>query len=232
MEFIYKIYENVAINHSLRSFFIIAGLSIIFYRIPFFDKLLRTFHTIIHETGHALASILTSGKIHRIELHPDMSGLTITESNSKFKQFIISISGYPFASAFAYSSFLLIFNNKLNYLNIILIIIIMWQVLFNIRNFYGIIWSLTVAILLFFEFYKIPQLMWLTGIIISSITLFESMFMAGKIFIISIKNPQNAGDTSNLYKTTKIHSALWGFLFFAQAIFFVVITIKAFFEWI
>ena len=231
MEIFHDLFKSVVIDVSPRSFFILATISIILYRIPILDKVLRTFHTLLHESGHAFASFLTSGKIRRIELHPNMSGITATESNNKFKQFLVSISGYPFASAFAYFSFFLIFNNKLIILHLILLCVIVWQVIFNIRNFYGIIWALTVATLMVFELIKMSELLWASGVIISSIVLFESLFMSGTIMVLSFQNSQNAGDASNLYKITKIHSAFWGIFFFLQAVFFVYLTIKDFLVW-
>lgn len=232
MNFLDQLYNNVVLNSSPRSFFILAGISILLYRIPLIDKILRTFHTMLHESGHAFMALLTGGKNHRMELQPNMSGVTITESTNKIQQFFIALAGYPFASAFACAGFYLVLNNTTGIFHIVLLGITILQLLLNIRNTYGIIWSLAVISLLLLELLKMPELMWATGVIICSVILFESLIMAGYILYLSFTNHKNAGDAFNIQRLTHIHSGFWGLLFFAQAVFFVILSIKLVTGWI
>jgi hypothetical protein len=225
MNFLYNLYENVVLNPSPRSFFILSCAAIILYRIPFIDRLLKTFHTLIHESGHAFAALLTGGKNHRMELNTNMSGLTITESHNVFFRFIIAISGYPFASAFAYLGIILTAKNTSGTYLIILLCVLILQLILNIRNTYGIVWATGMIALMTLQLLKVPELMWATGVIISTVILFESLFKAGHILIISFTKRKMAGDAANLDKITGIHAAFWGMIFFTQALFFFVISI-------
>lgn len=220
MQFFINFYENVVISNSPRSLLIIAGISILIYRIPVIDKVLRTFHTLIHETGHSIAAFLTSGTTHRIELYHNLSGITVTESSSKLQQSIISLSGYFFASLFAYISFLMIESNLLKVYLIALSGIIFLQLLLNIRNFYGIIWSLSSLIILMYVIFFQIQLAFAFSVMISSIILFDSVLASGWILILSINKSSKSGDAYNLQKTTSIPAFFWGLVFFAQALFF------------
>ncbi len=232
MNFLQQIYNNVVLVPSPRSFFILAGIAVALYRIPLFDRILRTFHTLLHESGHAFTAFLTGGKNHRMELQPNMSGMTITESSNKIQQFFVAIAGYSFASAFAYFGFLLILNNTTGIFHFILIGITCLQLLLNIRNTYGVLWAVAVISLLLLEVIKMPELMWATGVIICSVILIESVIMAGHILYLSFVNHKNSGDAFNLQKLTRIHAGFWGLFFFAQAVFFVILTVKLLFTWL
>jgi hypothetical protein len=226
MEFLNEIYENVVLNQTPRSFFIFIIIAIATYRIPIIDKILRTFHTLLHESGHAFAAMLTGSKNHRMELNTNMSGLTITESKNKIRQFVISLSGYPFASAFSWLGFLLILNNTPGIFHILLLSIAGIQLIMNIRNTYGIIWSIAVIALLAAQLLKMPQLMWSTGVIICTVIHFESLIMSGYIFSISFTKPSMSGDAANLQKLTGIHAGFWGLFFLAQALFFSYLIVQ------
>jgi len=231
MDSIVEFIKNVVFHPSPRSFYLLSAAAIVLYRIPVVDRILRTFHTLLHESGHAFAALLTGGKNHRMELNPNMSGLTITESKSKFHQFIISISGYPFASAFAFGGIFLITHDITGVFMITLLVLTAFQLLMNIRNLYGIIWSLAVIALMFLLLLKMPQLMWATGVVVNSVVLFESFVMAGHILLLSFKKPKMAGDAANLHALTGIHALIWGVFFFAQAAFFVFISVSQIIIW-
>jgi hypothetical protein len=232
MNFLNELYQNVVLTSSPRSFFILAAAAVFLYRIPIIDKILRTFHTLLHESGHAFTALLTGGKNHRMELKPNMSGMTITESKNKVQQFFIAIAGYPFASAFAFFGFYLILNNITGIFHIVLLVIVAIQLLFNIRNTYGIIWSLAVISLLLLEMIKMPQLMWATGVVICSIILFESLIMAGHILMLSFIDHKKAGDAFNIQRLTGIHAGFWGLIFFGQAVIFTLLTVKLVIGWL
>lgn len=214
------------INHSPRSLLIIATLSVLLYRIPLIDKLIRSFHTLIHETGHSIVAFITSGKTHRIELHPNMSGFAITESSSKFQQFLISLGGYVFASSFAYFSFLMINAKMYKILILLLIGIVFFQLLLNVRNTFGIVWSIvSIVVLSACVFYQ-PQLAYAISVMISSVVLIDSVLTSAWIMILSLSKPKQAGDAFNLQKTTSVPAFFWGLFFFVQALFFTYLVYK------
>ena len=77
-----------------------ACLSIMLWQVPGFDFLLypiRLFVTFIHETGHAVAALITFGEVLSITVDPDTSGLTW--SRGGFRPLVIS-AGYLGSSFF------------------------------------------------------------------------------------------------------------------------------------
>ncbi len=230
MHKIVQLLENVLLVPSENSFLILSGIAVLIYRIPVIDKIIRSFHTLLHECGHSVMAILTGSKSYRIELKPDMSGATITENKNKFTQFFIAFSGYPFASAFACLSIFLIMNNLICFFHILLLTLVVFMLLTNIRNTYGIIWGLTVSALLVLQLVKLPQLMWATAVVISSVILIESLIMSYHVLILSFKSPKNAGDAANLKKLTRIHTGFWGLFFFLQAVTFAFLSVLIFFK--
>lgn len=229
---LYEFLENVVYEKTLRSLIFYASMAIVLYRIPLIDKVLRTIHTLLHETGHVVMTVMTSGKIHRVELHSNLSGVTITESSNKFRQFLISIAGYPFASASGWFAFWLIFNGYAHEYLFGLSGVIFLILMSSVRNMYGIIWSLLIIASFMLVIYNVPQFVWAVSVLAATITVIESAWMSGVICVIAFKSPQNAGDPSNLFKLTGIHSVFWGFIFFAQAAFFAYMSVLLAIEWI
>lgn len=216
----------MVLNNTPRSLIILSTLSILIYRIPLIDKLIRSFHTLIHETGHSLFAFITSGKTHRIELQPNMSGFAITESSNKFQQSIISLGGYFFASAFAYFAFLMIKKQMFEILIFVFIGVTFFQLLLNVRNTFGVVWSITAILILVGIVIYQAQLNYAVSVMISSIVLFDSFLTSAWIMFLSLTKPKQAGDAYNLQKTTSIPAFFWGLLFFSQAVFFFYLVLK------
>ena len=119
-------------------FYLIFVITLIITRIPILGKYFRVVDTIIHESGHALMAILTSGKVLSINLFADTSGSTVTKSTNKFGQALVSFAGYPISSLTALLMMYLI--NSSNHLLVIFILVtiaITGMILF-IRNGYGL----------------------------------------------------------------------------------------------
>jgi len=51
---------------------------------------------LIHESGHALFALLSSGEVYEVELFSDRSGTATTKTNGKFSRFLVALMGYPF----------------------------------------------------------------------------------------------------------------------------------------
>jgi hypothetical protein len=87
---------------------ICSGLSLALWFLPYVGFLtypFRIFVTLIHETGHALASWLTFGQVNRIEL--DWSGNGVTWTNGGVR-LLISSAGYLGATAYGAGLLLLL----------------------------------------------------------------------------------------------------------------------------
>ena len=97
------------------------------------------------------------------------------------------------------------------------------------RNAYGIFWLLLfTGILGLVFYYRIPNYMFATSVFFSGVVLFESIFSAAAICWISMNEPSNSGDATNLRDFTYIPAPIWGMLFLAQALYFAYLTVKLF----
>ncbi|HPT04353.1 MAG TPA: M50 family metallopeptidase, partial [Bacteroidales bacterium] len=82
-------------------FYVLLGISLLLTRTPVIGKYFRVVNTMIHESGHALMTLFTSGSILKVELFSSTEGDTVTKSSSRFCQMLIALAGYPFSSAAA-----------------------------------------------------------------------------------------------------------------------------------
>ncbi|MFH0866828.1 MAG: M50 family metallopeptidase [Bacteroidota bacterium] len=199
-------------------------------RIPYVGKYLRVVNTLIHESGHAVAALIASGEVYNVELFSDRSGTTVTKrANSKGGRFLVAFSGYPFGSAVAYGLFFLISIDKCNMVLYALACIAVLNLMFYVRNNYGIFWLITFTALIFIvniygnEMVQYAFSAWLCGIM-----LFEALYSSIELISICRKKPKNAGDASDLASITKIPSMFWAFVFFAQACMFIYLSAKLF----
>lgn len=91
-------------NQWLKACVFLIGAAVLTRLIPFSDWF-RMLDTMVHELGHAVVTLLASGQVLRIELHPDHSGVTYSVLASGWSQFAVSLAGYTSASLFAVAMF-------------------------------------------------------------------------------------------------------------------------------
>jgi len=191
---------------------ILAGAMLII-RIPLIGRYFRTVNTLLHESGNAIAAILTSGEVISIELSSDTSGTAFTKSGSKIKAMLVSFSGYPFAALMSGIFIALASHNQHKIIFFILISIALINLAFFVRNTYGIIWLITFSSLIIFTFWLGNRTVsYITALSVSLISLSESVFSTLTILYLGFKQPRKAGDATNLAKTTKVPAAIWGIL--------------------
>lgn len=189
-------------------------------RIPYAGKYFRLINTLIHESGHAVFSLLTNGSVEHIELFSDTSGLTVTKNKSKLSAFVVSLSGYFFASGCALLFFYLIKFDHYPVILYILLSLITINLILFVRNTYGIIWLLSLAAVIIGLMYikaELPVLIFI--FLVSSLSLSESVVSAFVLVKISLRSPKKAGDAANLAKTTHIPALIWSLIFLAFALF-------------
>ena len=178
-------------------------------------------------------ALFVSAKIHKIELFSNTSGAAITQSNNKFSQFLISISGYPLSSFSAFVFFYFIHQQNYYIILITLAALSLINLIFFVRNAYGIFWVISFLLILLSVLYFDDEFMkFAISVFFSSIILTESTISAFQILIISYRNPQESGDAFNLKKITFLPSIFWALLFVIQAVFFLYITVFSFFPYI
>ena len=204
-------------------------IALVFARIPKIGKYFRVIDTLFHESGHALAALFTSGTVMKIELFQDTSGATYTQTKNWFSDFIISISGYPFASGMSYLLFYLIHTEKYNWVFILLVIFVLLNLALWVRNMYGIIWLISFGGILFaINYFKNEQAIFCFTLFISATLLFDSIIKCFQLVYISIQTPQKSGDATNLKKQTFIPAFIWAVLFLAVSIYFAYRTVFLF----
>jgi hypothetical protein len=105
--------NSVEAKASFRLVMLASVITLILWFIPFAEIItypIRLFVTFIHETGHALAAVLSLGHVHDLELSSDGSGVTYTSGGFRF---LISSAGYLGTTLFG--SVLLLMLRKQRY---------------------------------------------------------------------------------------------------------------------
>ena len=188
---------------------IIIAIVVILLLIPYINRVFKTLYTLIHEFFHAFTSILTSGKVEKIELYKNNEGIALTKSSNRFSAILISLSGYILSSIFAWSLSYLIINKNYIYILYLLIIISTISLIFFVRNLYGIIWIICcLSILILTLFYKNTNTIYYSSIFYTSILLIESFISPFILMYIYLKFSKS-GDAENLKKITKIPAIIW-----------------------
>ena len=197
-------------------------LAFILTKLPYAGKYFAVANTLIHEVGHQLASLVTFGKAHHIELFSNTEGVAFTSHRFWIGSFITSIAGYVFSSFMAFTFFFLIFKKRYNIVIYMLLTILGISLVFWVRNWYGLFWIITFST-------GFVWLLWKTRgpvveyavLFLVSIIFIESITSAFEIMYLSFIAPSQAGDASSLSRLTYIiPSQVWGVLFFTQSLFF------------
>jgi hypothetical protein len=204
--------EVLSLNPHLLFYAVLTG-AIIIIRIPLIGKYFRTVNTLLHESGHAIAAILSSGEVINIELSSDTSGSAYTKSGSGIKAMFVSFSGYPFAAAFSGLLLALAVNYQFKWVFYILLTIALLNLTLFVRNTYGIAWLLTFSGLILFTFWiGNTTLSYVFALAVSLISLSESVFSTLVILYLGFSRPRKAGDVTNLAKISRVPAVIWALM--------------------
>ncbi len=216
-------------NHTV-IFYILLASSLVICRLPFIGKFFRVVNTLIHESAHAFMALILSGKVHRIDLFSDTSGSALTATKNGFSRFLVSLAGYPSSALFAYLCFYLIEQKVENYVVYILIGIAVLNLIFYVRNAYGIFWLISfIAIAAFVIYTKDAMLMYGFSLLCSFIVLTDAVISGINLMVIAIKTPKTAGDAKNLSEASHLPAVFWAFIMLAFSVFCAYKTIWVFF---
>ncbi|MBU8907639.1 M50 family metallopeptidase [Desertibacillus haloalkaliphilus] len=187
--------------------------------IPIVRQVFATVNTLIHESGHAIAALLTSGKVYSVSLFLNSEGLAQTGTRSWLSKFIVSYAGYTFSSAIAFISFYFISTGRTAVIFYGLFTLAIINLLFWIRNVYGILWLFGfLGFCLYIEYNQLSALKEHFTLFVACIVLIQSVSTSFAVLYLSLIQPSRAGDATNLAKLTFIPATLWGFVFFGQSI--------------
>jgi hypothetical protein len=203
-------------------FFLFLGLAFLLIHIPIIGNYVKVINTLIHESGHALIALLGGNVVENISLFMNSEGATYSNQSTWLGSFFTSLAGYTFASFMAFLAFLLIRKNKHNILIDILLGFIVLNLIFWVRNPYGLFWLCSFGVAFLLLLIKGSQkLRNQLLLLIAAILLVDSVQSAYEILYISVFQPQAAGDAANLARLTVfIPSSIWGIFFFIQALLF------------
>lgn len=199
-------------NKWLKALLYLLGAAFLTRLIPF-SSWFRMLDTMIHEFGHAAATLLVSGRVLRIELYPDHSGVTYSVITSGWSQLIVSLAGYIAASIFAVALFYSYSRQKQGHGLMIITGLALISGLLFVRNGYGLIWLLIfIALNLLFLVIggRIRSFYYL---LLAFLCLEESVMAPLTLLLLAISRPGSAGDAANLAALTGVPALVWALLF-------------------
>jgi hypothetical protein len=211
-------------------FYTLLACCLVVTRLPYIGKFFRVVNTLIHESGHALMALMLSGKVYRIDLFGDTSGSALTSTKNGFGRFLVSIAGYPASALFALLCFYFIKQNASTYVLYIITSIAILNLIFYVRNAYGIFWLISfILIAICILYYKNQFFINGFSLLCSFIILTDAVISGIHLLIIAVKSPKTAGDAKNLNEITHLPVVLWALLLLAFSAFVVFKTIWMFF---
>ncbi|GIP34258.1 M50 family metallopeptidase [Paenibacillus sp. J2TS4] len=179
-----------------------------------FSSFFRNINTMIHEFGHALTTLVLSGKVLYIELYSDHSGVTRSAVSQSWALILVALAGYISSSLFAWFMFSLDAKGKHKLgLTIVTAIAVLSLILF-VRNGYGVLWlagfiALSVIILLVGGL-KVGRFYYL---LIAFLMLEDSVFGSFSLILYALDDPASAGDAALLSQHTPLPAVVWAILF-------------------
>jgi len=200
-------------------FYYLIVIAFLLPRIPVIGKFFNIINTLVHELGHALMALILQGQVVRIQVFSNTGGVTVTKSKSGFAAFLVSLSGYPFASL---SGLLCAYLLSLGYGSWIVLglsILFLFMLILWVRNVYGVVWILLFALLngVLFFYVKNPVYVEIAAWFYTLMILIESVWSSLVLLFLSIKQSDKAGDATNLQAATHVPAVIWSLVFVAFA---------------
>ena len=190
-------------------------------RIKYVGNVIKGINTLFHESGHAIAALLSNGEIYHIKLNVNTSGEALTSTKGWFAKFFVSISGYLFP-LFICACFIIInkyFNIK--YSLYVLLAISLTATIMWVRNTYGYIWSLiylSLNGLIVYEDNIVLIKVWIAFNICALAV--ENLMATIYLSKLAFNQHKLAGDAYSLKQATFLPTAFW-------AIFFLLLSVIA-----
>lgn len=198
--------------------------------LPKIGRIFKGFNTMIHETGHAIMSLLFSGEVVSIDILHSGEGIATTKSKSWIAKFLVSIAGYPFSSIISFLFAYLIYRNHAEYILYTIISIAVINIIFWVRNLYGLIWLISLLLLMFLIYYfRLEQVKYYAALSIASFVFIDALFSSWYLLFISLKEPKKAGDAKNLQTFALLPAFIWALFFFLQACYFSLLALNLYY---
>ncbi|GAB2691510.1 M50 family metallopeptidase [Paenibacillus thermoaerophilus] len=178
--------------------------------VPFSDDF-RNVSTLVHEFGHAAATLLTQGDVQYIHLFADHSGVTLSSITKSWSGVPVAIAGYTTASLFSVLLFYWWRTGRQREGLVLMGALAAFSLALFVRNEYGMIWTagfLTVTVIAGLLGRWVSRAYYL---VIAFLCLEESVFGALTVWIAAVKTPKQAGDATLLAEMTGVPAPWWGF---------------------
>ncbi|WP_054954786.1 M50 family metallopeptidase [Paenibacillus dakarensis] len=204
-------------NKWFKTILYLLGAAILTRFIPF-SSWFRIMDTMIHELGHAVTTLLLSGRVKSIALYPDHSGATLSVVASGWRTILVSLSGYMSASLFSVLMFHGYAKRKQGEGLLAISGVAVLMILLFVQNGYGIIW-LTIFVIITLAIYFIgPRVRNAYYLLLAFLSLEESVMGPFSLLLYSFQRPGRAGDATNLALQTSVPAFVWALLFLVFAL--------------
>jgi hypothetical protein len=211
----------------VKTILFLIGSALLTHLIP--SSFFRNLDTMVHEFGHAIVTLVLSGKVMSIELYADHSGVTYSTITKSWSIVPIALAGYMTASLFAWYLFSAYAKGwqRLG-LQIITLLAVLSLVLF-VRNAFGISWLIGFIVLnvlvLAFTGKWIRDFYYL---LLAFLCLEESVFGPISLVLYAWKDASKAGDATNLSVYTGVPAIFWAVVFTLFALWCAKRAVQAF----
>ena len=201
--------------------FLLTAVAVCILQLPYIGLFFQAANTLVHESGHALATWLANGRVQHIHLFSNTEGVTLAAISSQWGQIVTGLSGYTFASLFACLLAWIWYKQRTNVALVLLLTLSVINLFFWMRNVYGIVWVLGFMIFLL-SLLLTKNTAWKNGasFVLLVMMVIDSIRSSFTVALISLWSPERAGDAALLEQMTFAPAAIWGILFFVQALFF------------
>ncbi len=217
-------------THPELLFYLLLFTAVFLTRIPVLGKYFRSVNTLVHEAGHAFATLALSGEVIAVNLFADTSGTTVTKAKGKFSQALIALAGYPASALTGWLCLSLLHHGYYLYILFILTSITLLIMILSLRNMYGLFWAGTFVVLnLLFIYFNNKSALYTAAVFYSVIIYTDAVISSCVLLILAIRQPKKAGDATNLQKFTKIPAAFWAIVLLAFTLFISYISVINYF---
>lgn len=216
-------------NKWLKTILLLVGSAILTRLIPF-SYVFRTVDTMIHEFGHALVTLLTSGRVLAIQLNADHSGVTYSTTTSHWMSVLVGLAGYTLASLSAVLLFYWMNKRREKWGLVLLIAIALVMLVMYVHQGYGVFWLVGFIILNIVMMALPPALRNIYYGLLAFLTLEESVVGPLYLVVLSLTGKGRAGDASNLASWTSVPAVFWALLFLAFSLVCAKIAFSLFFK--
>jgi len=188
-------------------------------RIPYVKYVFKTASTMFHEFGHAFMALFTSGRINKIYLFSNNSGMAVTSTKNWLSRVLVALAGYPFEVLVAFCLVYLYAHEAYTSILYLFIGVSVFTFIF-IRNLYGFLWlSVFIAVNVWMTMQGNYMLTKYYLLLIVLSVFIEMIISNVNILIISVRTPKNDSDASALARLTKIPAGIWGCAFLGFAVY-------------